>query len=150
MSRAGRLASPGEPVSRRQTRTATALVLVAGLVAAVAGVLAEGPAGLASGLLGAVVVLAFFHGGLAPLRLVDTWGDKAGPGVLFVLLNYAFRLVAIFVVLAAGTSLGVHGPTLGLTVIGCALVWVIAQVAVGMLFHDPLDLEPGSLGGPEA
>ncbi len=138
--RPGRLAEPGRPVSRRQTRTATALVLVAGLVAAVAGVIAVGPSGLGSGLLGAAVVLAFFHGGLAPLKLAEGWGEKAGPGVLFVLLNYAFRLVAILVVLVAGTSLGVNRPALGLTVIGCALVWVAAQVTVGMLFHDPLDL----------
>ncbi len=138
--RPGRLAQPGRPVSRRQTRTATALVLLGGLIAAVAGGVVEGPAGLVSGVLGAVVVLAFFYGGLAPLKLADMWGDKVGPGVLFVLLNYSFRLVAIFVVLAAGTSLGVHGPTLGLTVIACSLLWVIAQVTVGMLFHDPLDL----------
>ena len=138
--RASRLAEPGDPVSRRQTRAATRAVALVGVIAGAVGLVAQGLPGLSSGLLGAVVALAFFQGGLAPLKLGGLWGEKAGPGVIFLLVNYVFRLVALLLVLVLALAAGVHGRTLGLTIVACALAWVVAQAYVSLRYHDPLDV----------
>ena len=61
--------------------------------------------------------------------------------MLILLLNYAFRLVALLVVLAARTAPpGCTAAALGLTVVACALTWVVAQAFVSLRHHDPLDV----------
>lgn len=129
------------PVSVRQTRRAGQLVAVTGTACAVVAAAAVGWAGLAAGLFGTLAVLAFFSAGLAPLRLAGLWGERPGPGFAVLLTAFSVRLVALVVVLRVLVGAGaVDSGALGLTVVVCALAWVVGQAVVGLRAHDPLDV----------
>ncbi|MCW2621602.1 MAG: hypothetical protein JWL64_1204 [Frankiales bacterium] len=135
------LLTPTGVTGRRQTRFATGAVLVVGGLVTVAATAVLGWSGLWSGLAAVVVVLAFFYAGLTPLKLTGVMGEKAAVGLMVLLLNYTFRLVAVLVVLVAlGRSGRLDGDALGLTIIASALAWMLGQAWIGLRHHDPLDL----------
>lgn len=112
-------------------RAAPVTTLLAGAVSAVIGVVADRDGAAAGALLAAVLVVLFFWIGALPLLLVGGQLSLAGVGFLMLMMTYALRLVGLAVVLAlAARSDAVDVRWLALTLIACALVWVITQAAL--------------------
>jgi len=118
----------------RRTRTAALTTCLAGGVAVVAGALAVGAHGPLSALLGLGMVLAFFGTGSLPFAVMgDGTGGRSGLAFAVLGMTYLLRIVAgVAVYAVASTSSGVDSLVVGLTVIGCALVWVNTQVVLGL------------------
>lgn len=115
-----------------RARTAALATTAAGLIAVVAAALLVGSRGPGSALLGLGMVLAFFGAGALPLAVV---GDGSQPGFAFLILGmtYVLRiLLGVVIYVMASTASWVHTGTVGLTVIGCALVWTNTQLALGL------------------
>ena len=124
---------------------------VAGLVTAAAGLVAAGVAWAAVGshgpfsaLLGAALVLVFFSAGALPFVIAgDGGGGRSGFAFLVLGMTYVLRiLLGVVVYQVASRSDAVNTTVVGLTVIGCALVWTNTQVVLGLQRrHQPtLDL----------
>ena len=112
-------------------RTAPVTTLVAGAVSAGIGAALGRDGAVAGALLAAVLVVLFFWIGALPLLLVGGQLSLAGVGFLMLMMTYALRLVGLAVVLAlAARSDAVDVRWLALTLIACALVWVITQAAL--------------------
>lgn len=111
---------------------------VVGALCAIPAGVAEGGRGVLSALLGTAVVLAFFWTGIVPILLArDETSKGLATGVL--LLTYTLRLaVAVAVLRVAGRSDALSQRWVGLTVIGCALAWTVAQVVRGLRTPDPV------------
>ncbi len=113
---------------------ATLATSVAGLLAVLIAWAAVGERGPLSAALGAAGVLAFFLIGTLPFLVVGSGGSgRSALGFLVLGVLYVLRILAGVVVWA----LAVDAPSLdrvvvGVTVIGCALVWVNTQVVVGL------------------
>ena len=125
---------PVPPSARRRLdgpRLAPVATLLAGGLSALLGS-ARGVDGAAlSAVLGSVVTVLFFWIGAVPLLLVGGNLSLAGVGFVLLVTTYALRLIALIGVLAvASRSDAVDLRWLALTVIACALVWVMAQVAL--------------------
>lgn len=118
----------------RRTRTAAAVTCLAGALAVLLGWLAVGTRGPASALLGLAMVLVFFSAGSLPLVVLgDGRAGRSGLALLVLGTTYLLRIVAgVAVYAVASTSSAVDSHVVGLTVIGCALVWVNTQVVVGL------------------
>lgn len=127
----------------RRTRIAALTTCLAGGVAVVAGVLAAGPHGPLSALLGLGMVLAFFGAGSLPFAVVgDGTGGRSGLAFAVLGMTYLLRIVAgVAVYAVASTSSAVDSQVVGLTVIGCALVWVNTQVVLGLSRRSQPPLE---------
>ena len=112
-------------------RLAPLATLLAGGVSALIGS-ARGVDGAAlSALLGSVLTVLFFWIGAVPLLLVGGNLSLAGVGFVLLAMTYTLRLVALVAVLSVATrSDAVDIRWLALTVIACALVWVVSQVAL--------------------
>jgi ATP synthase protein I len=112
-------------------RGAPLAVLLAGGASAVGGAVAGVEGAPLAALVAAVVVLLFFWAGALPLLLVGGNLSLAGVGFLMLMMTYVLRLVGLVIALTvASRSDGVDTRWLALTVIGCTLVWVAAQVAL--------------------
>jgi hypothetical protein len=112
-------------------RTAPLTTLAAGLLSALAGLLAGVDGAPLGALLASVLVLAFFWIGALPLLLVGGNVSLAGPGFLLLMTTYALRLVGLVVALALASRSGaVDRPWMAGTLIVCALVWVLTSVAL--------------------
>lgn len=105
----------------------------AGLVAMLVGSLTVGSQSWLSALIGTGLVVGFFTAGAIPLLVAgDGQHGRASMGFLVLAMTYALRLVvAIGVLTVATTSGAVDRRVMGLTVIGCALVWTGTQVVLG-------------------
>ena len=114
---------------RRGSWALTAAPLLAAVACAVVGGLVVGSSGVAAGLVAGVLVLAFLASGAIPLTLSQGLGDPAGLGLLLLLVNYAFRLVAALVVVVLLVRLGwIDREVTGVSVIVCALARVNTQM----------------------
>ena len=125
-----------------RNRTAALVTTLAGLVAVLVAWAAVGRDGPGSALLGLVMVLVFFSAGTLPF-LVAGDGTRSGLAFLVLGMTYVLRILLGVAVYAVATSSDrVDRVVVGLTVIGCALVWVNTQVVVGVSRrHQPtLDL----------
>jgi hypothetical protein len=112
-------------------RAAPVLTVLAGAGSAALGLALERQGAAAAGLLGGVLVVLFFWIGALPLLLVGGQLSLAGVGFLMLMMTYVLRLVGLALVLAAASrSEAVDVRWLALTIIGCALVWVITQAAL--------------------
>ena len=130
------------PIASRN-RTAAVVTSGAGLVALVVGTATTGSDGVLSAVVGTALVLAFFAAGALPLLVAGEAGrSEAGLGFLVLAMTYVLRLVLAVAVLTVATQSGaVDRQVLGLTVIGCALVWTGTQVVLGARRQQPgLDL----------
>jgi ATP synthase protein I len=110
-------------VLTRATKPAALATLLAGLVAVVVAWLAVGAHGPLSAVLGTAIPLAFFGLGAAPLALAE----RTGPGLAWIVLalGYVLRImVGVVVYAVAVSSDAIDRSVVGLTVIGCALVWL--------------------------
>ena len=125
------------PAVRRTTassrnRLAAAVTAGAGVLAVLIAWAAVGSQGPLSALLGLLMVLAFFSAGSLPFAVA---GDGSRAGLAFVVLGmtYVLRILLGGLIYAfATTSDGIHSRTVGLTVIGCSLVWLNTQVLLGL------------------
>ena len=127
-------AQDGPPAPRRRLdgpRVAPVATLLAGGVSAAVGA-SRGVDGAAlSALLGSVVTVLFFWVGAVPLLLVGGNLSLAGVGFVLLAMTYTLRLIGLVALLSvASRSDAVDIRWLSLTVIVCALVWVMAQVAL--------------------
>jgi hypothetical protein len=112
-------------------RTAPLTTLAAGVLTALAGLLAGVDGAALGALLASGLVLLFFWIGALPLLLVGGNVSLAGPGFLLLMTTYALRLVGLMVVLTLASRSGAVDRTwLAGTLIGCTLVWVLTQVAL--------------------
>lgn len=103
--------------------------LVAGGVSTLVALAGAGVDGLLAGVIGTLLVVAFFASGSVPLVLAGQAGLRAGAGVALLLLTYALRLiVALAVLVLAANSDRVDVAALGVTLIVCALTWSALQV----------------------
>ena len=116
-----------------RNRIAALATAFAGLLAMIGSAIAVGSQGWLSALVGAALVVAFFLASGLPLLVAgDGQRGQAGMGFLVLLMTYVLRLlVAIGVLTVAATSGAVDRRAMGLTVIGCALVWTTTQVVLG-------------------
>lgn len=116
----------------RASRPAALATLVAGAVAVLVAWLAVGSHGPLSALLGTAIALVFFGMGALPLLVAG----EGMNGVAWVLLGlgYVLRIVvgvAIYAVAVSSDS--IDREVVGLTVIGCALVWLNTQLVWSLL-----------------
>lgn len=112
-------------------KVAPLATLAAGAVSAGLGLAAGRQGAVAGALLAAVLVALFFWAGALPLLLVGGDLSMAGIGFLMLMMTYVLRLVGLAVALAvASRSDAVDERWLALTLIVCALVWVITQAAL--------------------
>lgn len=137
LARLGEVEEPG-----RRARWVVLGPLAAGAVVAVVAGVGTGVTGVVGAVASALVVVAFFASSAVPLRLTALLGDAAAMGLLLLVLNYAFRLVAATLVLLVLVRAGAADRgSVGIAVIVCSLVRVNAQVLV--LGRS----RPGSVGG---
>ena len=112
-------------------RTAPVTTLAAGVLSAGLGLAIERDGAVAGALIAAVLVILFFWTGALPLLLVGGDLSMAGIGFVILMMTYALRLVGLAVALAlAARSDAVDERWLALTLIVCALVWVITQAGL--------------------
>ncbi|MGZ6792076.1 MAG: hypothetical protein ACXVFV_03915 [Mycobacteriales bacterium] len=126
--------SPSGSLLGRRNRVAALATAAAGVVAVLVAWAAVGAHGPLSALLGAVMVLAFFSAGTLPFAVAGD-GTRGRSGLAFLVLGmtYVLRILAGVVVYQVATrSDAVDSKVVGLSVIGCALVWTNAQLVVGL------------------
>ena len=112
-------------------RAAPVTTVLAGGISGAIGLGVDREGALLAGLIAGVLVVLFFWTGALPLLLVGGDLSMAGIGFLMLMMTYALRLVGLAVALAlASRSDAVDVRWLALTLIGCALVWVITQAAL--------------------
>ncbi len=138
-------------IAARQ-RTGSLVTLAAGVVAGAVGAGTSGADGVRAAAVGTVLVLFFLSAGALPLVVAgDGSGDRSRLGFLVLATTYALRLVtAIAVLTAASASGAVDVQVMGLTVIGCALVWALTQAVLGLRRRGQpgLDLSLAPTGRP--
>lgn len=138
-------------IAARQ-RTGSLVTLAAGVVAGAVGAGTSGADGVRAAAVGTVLVLFFLSAGALPLVVAgDGSGDRGRLGFLVLATTYALRLVtAIAVLTAASASGAVDVQVMGLTVIGCALVWALTQAVLGLRRRGQpgLDLSLAPTGRP--
>ncbi|MCW2498734.1 MAG: synthase [Frankiales bacterium] len=117
-----------------RNRTAALATALAGLVAVLVAWVAVGAHGPLSALLGAALVLVFFGAGSLPFVVAgDGRGGRSALAFLVLLMTYVLRiLLGVAVYAVASEAEGVDTTVVGLTVIGCALVWTNTQVVLGL------------------
>lgn len=109
----------------------------AALVTSGAGLLAMAVVGLTAGepgsvLLGLAMVLGFFGAGSLPFAVVGD-GSRAGLAFLVLGMTYLLRVLLGAVAYVVAVQLPwVDMRVVGLTVIGCALVWTATHVVLGL------------------
>ena len=115
----------------RATKPAALATCAAGLVAVVVAWLVVGAHGPLSAVLGTVIPLAFFGLGALPLAVAARTG--AGLAWLVLGLGYVLRImVGVVVYAVAVSSDAIDRSVVGLTVIGCALVWLNTSLVWSM------------------
>lgn len=116
----------------RRNRTAALITSAAGLIAVAISWAAVGSHGPGSALLGLVMVLVFFSVGSLPFVVAGD-GSRKGLAFLVLAMTYVLRiLLGVVVYAVASSSDAVDSQVVGITVIGCALVWVNTQVFLGL------------------
>jgi hypothetical protein len=130
---AGLQPSPAGHRSRRGLAPPLTATAAGAAVTAFAAAVAGARAALSAGL-GLLVVLVFFAAGALPLLVVRGQERRAALGTAVLLLTYTLRLaLAVAVLRLAGRADVVLPRWTGLTVVGCALAWVVAQAVVSLL-----------------
>lgn len=115
----------------KTSRPAALATLAAGLVAVVVAWGVVGSEGPLSAALGTTIVLAFFGLGTLPLAVAG----KGPSGLAWIVLGlgYVLRIVlGVLVYAVAVSSDAIDRSAVGLTVIGCALVWLNTTLLVGL------------------
>lgn len=98
----------------------------AGLIGVAVGASTAGVAGAVGAAIGAVVVLAFFAGGLYGIGVVGKrWPELLLGAGLLLYTTQILLLVILLVIFRDATFM--DGRVFGLTALGCVLVWVAGQ-----------------------
>lgn len=116
--------------------------LVAGAIATAASAVLAGVPGAIGGIIGTVVVVAFFGSG----QLVVGRVLRTNPAIAMntALLVYVLQILVLFVLLMLLKHATFMAPrAFGATVLACAMVWIAAAVTT-MLRTRVLYVEPGS------
>lgn len=122
-----------ESSDARILRGAAIPTAVAGVVAAVIGLLAAGPKGLLGAAFGVVVVLVFF--GISVLVVARISRQLLMQAAL---LSYAVKLIVLFGLIIAVKNVGFMDPkAFAWTVIGLTLVWIMAETRVTLSIREP-------------
>lgn len=119
-------------VLSQRNRIATLTTAAAGVVAVViAWIAVDNPL---SAVLGAVLVLVFFSAGTLPFLVAgDGTGGRGRLAFLVLGMTYVLRvLLGVIVYQVASRTAGIDFQVVGLTIIGCALVWTNTQVVSGL------------------
>ncbi len=129
-------------------RTPTIITLIVGVLATIAGGVAQGGKGVLAGALGTLVVLLFFAGG----QLVVGRVLRTNPAIALnaALLVYVVQIGLLFVLLLLLRDATFFAPKVfAFTVLVCALTWILGAV-IGYARSKPLYVEPGEgpAGGP--
>jgi hypothetical protein len=106
----------------------------AGVLAILISWAAVGAHGPLSALLGLVLVLVFFSAGTVPFAIAgDGTGGRSGLAFMVLGMTVVLRvLIGIAAYQVASRSDAVDTTAVGLTIIGCALVWTNTQLVVGL------------------
>lgn len=127
-----------------RNRLAGLVTTAAGAVAVLVSWAAVGDHGPLSAFLGLLMVLVFFSvGGLPFVVAGDGTHGRSGMAFLVLGMTYVLRVLAgVVIYQVASRSDRVDMTVVGLTVIGCALVWTNTQLVLGLQRrHQPtLDL----------
>lgn len=117
----------------RRNRLASLVTALVGLVAGGVSWAVVGTDGLWSALLGTLLVVVFLSAGSLPFVVAgDTKQGRGGVAFVVLGLTYALRLVLALVVLKLSAQADwVHGRVVGVTVVACALAWVLTMVVLG-------------------
>ncbi|MCU1593283.1 MAG: hypothetical protein JWO12_675 [Frankiales bacterium] len=119
-------------VLSQRNRLSALTTSLAGLIAVVAAwIAADNPL---SAVLGAVLVLVFFSAGTLPFLIAgDGTGGRGRLAFLVLGMTYVLRiLLGVIVYQVASRTAGVDFQVVGLTIIGCALVWTNTQLVSGL------------------
>jgi ATP synthase protein I len=118
----------------QRNRTAAATTGLAGVLAVLLSWAAVGSRGPGSALLGVIMVLVFFGAGSLPFVVAgDGTQGRSGFAFLVLGMTYVLRiLLGVGVYVVASESDSVNSTVVGLTVIGCALVWTNTQLFLGL------------------
>lgn len=126
-------------------RTPTVTTIAVGLLATIVGGVLEGGKGVLAGVMGTIVVVAFFAGG----QIVVGRVLRNNPALALntALLVYVVQIGLLFLLLALLKDAKFFAPRVfAATVLVCSLTW-IAGAVVGFSRSRPLYVEPGT--GPD-
>lgn len=126
-------------------RTPTVITVAVGLLATVIGGVLEGGKGVLAGVMGTIVVVAFFAGG----QIVVGRVLRNNPALALnaALLVYVVQIGLLFLLLALLKDATFFAPKVfAATVLACSLTW-IAGAVIGFSRSRPLYVEPGT--GPD-
>lgn len=116
-----------------RVRNPVGWTVAAGVASSGVALALTGASGAASAAAATVVVVGFLWTGTLPVRLV-AWGTPAMSAAI-LLLTYTLRLaLAVAVIRGLGAVTELSPSTVGITVVGCALVWSAA--ALGAAVHS--------------
>ena len=121
-------------VLRHRNRASLLTTTLAGVLAIGISWAAVGSDGPLSALLGVVLVLVFFSAGTLPFLIAgDGTGGRSAMAFLVLGMTVVLRvLIGIAAYQVASRSDAVDTMVVGLTIIGCALVWTNTQLVVGL------------------
>lgn len=108
-------------LARRWTLAAAAVLTVVAWIAA-------GGGAAASAAVAAVIVVLFLSSGFVALRLLGREDVPGGMGLVVFLLAFALRLLVVLFAVALIVRFDwVDGEWLGVSIVVCALVWIVAH-----------------------
>ena len=131
-----------EAADARLLRIPIISVTITGLVVTVLAYIFAGVNGLVAGLIGTIVVVAFFGGG----QYVVTRVLRNNPMIAMntALLVYLVQMAVMFgLILLLQDATFFNPKAFALTIVACALVWTVAMV-IAMTRSKVLYVEPGS------
>jgi hypothetical protein len=119
---------------RHRNRISMLTTALAGVLAIGISWAAVGSHGPLSALLGVVLVLVFFSAGTVPFLIAgDGTGGRSALAFVVLGMTIVLRvLIGIAAYQVASRSDAVDTTVVGLTIIGCALVWTNTQLVVGL------------------
>lgn len=125
---------PGRPVPSAAHTLTRRFTLLAGVVCSLVAWFSGGTDGLVSAAMGTVLVVTFFWSGMIPLFVVRRDETRAGAGMGILLLTYTLRLALVLLALRFAERLGaVDTWWVGVTIVACALTWIVVHVATSVI-----------------
>lgn len=131
-----------EAADARLLRIPLVSVTITGLVVTVLAYIFAGVNGLVAGVIGTVVVVAFFGGG----QYIVTRVLRNNPMIAMntALLVYLVQMAVMFgLILVLQDATFFNPKAFALTIVACALVWTVAMV-IALTRSKVLYVEPGS------
>ncbi len=136
-------------------RRAALATLVVGVVATIVGTVMQGGKGLIAGVLGTVLVLAFFSAGQAVLS--NVLRNRPESALMVAMAIYLAKIGALLVLLLVLQDATFFAPRVfAATIVVCTLAWTFVEVWVfsrtKVLYVEPtpsVPTEPSATSAPE-